>query len=617
MKNIRIPADLKNHVRKKAKFYFNKYEVNSIGIGLKNLEEEAPAIIFGVSKKFGLETLAENAIEVIPEYIEVGGIKFKTDVIERTYKVKAIKVKPENSIQSASGRKSYCDPVKPGVSISHHLGTAGTAGCVVYDAYTSEQYILSNWHVLHGEDGLIGDEIVQPGPHDDNRIKMNLAGTLIRSHLGVAGDCAIARIDYRTVDDRILGLDDTFVEFIGDPYLGDMVIKSGRTTNVTYGIVSQVNMTCNINYGSIYNPKYVAIGCFEISPSPSYPAIDGEISRPGDSGAAWMYFEPNTEETTNLLLGLHFAGETDDGEYALACYPSSVFEKLEILPSSQHQLESLRTNPGFNETFLSEKLFLPKPLKDNVRNDLYIQGDDSVINYMHFSLTMSKSRKIALWVGWNVDGGRFQPIRGNTSYFRKDGNISFDYQIGNELYAGNDLDRGHLARRADLVWGGYEEAKQANKDSYYYTNIAPQHYKFNRSSAGGIWGEIENAIYLDLAKPGSKYSVFAGPVFSDSDKEINNIQIPNAFWKIVYYQDKATQRIVSRAYIVTQVDLIDDITSQIESLEDYQVYQISINRVQQLTGFDFPNKSQHIGSIESLNEGEFIVKINSYEEIIK
>ncbi|MGN5392425.1 DNA/RNA non-specific endonuclease [Streptomyces sp. JL7001] len=47
-------------------------------------------------------------------------------------------------------------------------------------------------------------------------------------------------------------------------------------------------------------------------------------------------------------------------------------------------------------------------------------------------------------------------------------------QIGNELYEDNPLDRGHLARRADLLWGAPLEAKKANKDSFHYTNITPQ-----------------------------------------------------------------------------------------------------------------------------------------------
>ena len=47
-------------------------------------------------------------------------------------------------------------------------------------------------------------------------------------------------------------------------------------------------------------------------------------------------------------------------------------------------------------------------------------------------------------------------------------------QAGNEVYDRNRLDRGHLARRSDLLWGPAAEARRANSDSFYFTNISPQ-----------------------------------------------------------------------------------------------------------------------------------------------
>ncbi len=49
------------------------------------------------------------------------------------------------------------------------------------------------------------------------------------------------------------------------------------------------------------------------------------------------------------------------------------------------------------------------------------------------------------------------------------------YQCGDELYIDNDLDRGHLVRRRDPVWGN--SAEEANKDTFYFTNASPQHKK--------------------------------------------------------------------------------------------------------------------------------------------
>jgi hypothetical protein len=43
------------------------------------------------------------------------------------------------------------------VGIGHVDSTAGTLGCLVKDAVTGELRLRSNWHVLQGETGEIGD----------------------------------------------------------------------------------------------------------------------------------------------------------------------------------------------------------------------------------------------------------------------------------------------------------------------------------------------------------------------------------------------------------------------------------------------------------------------------
>ena len=67
--------------------------------------------------------------------------------------------------------------------------------------------ILSNWHVLHGANGAVGDATVQPGPFDDNNVAGNFCGNLLRSHLGAAGDCALSRIRTREHERSIFELD--------------------------------------------------------------------------------------------------------------------------------------------------------------------------------------------------------------------------------------------------------------------------------------------------------------------------------------------------------------------------------------------------------------------------
>ena len=75
---------------------------------------------------------------------------------------------------------------------------------------------------------------------------------------------------------------------------------------------------------------------------------------------------------------------------------------------------------------------------------------------------MSASRRLARWVAWNIDGMRLFPSDSiaRSDDFRLDPRLPDDAQTGEEVYAGNDLDRGHLARRSDLLWGTLDEARR-------------------------------------------------------------------------------------------------------------------------------------------------------------
>ncbi len=89
-------------------------------------------------------------------------------------------------------RKARLDPIAPGVSIGR-VGSvpprAGTIGCIVFDKVDGTPYVLCDWHVLQGGDGVIGNAVFQPGPHDDNRTRRNRLGVL--SRCSPAGTCPV------------------------------------------------------------------------------------------------------------------------------------------------------------------------------------------------------------------------------------------------------------------------------------------------------------------------------------------------------------------------------------------------------------------------------------------
>jgi endonuclease G len=232
---------------------------------------------------------------------KVGG--FPVDVIEATYgpsTTPTVLDYDDEAAIEAIDRKAAVDPLIGGVSCGNPRITAGTIGAIVFDRGTCQPMILSNWHVLAGSStAAVGENILQPGQFDGGTQPV---ATLTRMQLDSRMDAAVATLNGARGHTRdILGLGT--VSGIDSPTLGMQVVKSGRTTAITQGVVDGVSMSVSINYG---DPGVVAFSNqIRIVPRPPWPAVDYEVSKGGDSGSVWL------NQANNRAIGLHFAGETD------------------------------------------------------------------------------------------------------------------------------------------------------------------------------------------------------------------------------------------------------------------------------------------------------------------
>ncbi|MEU3620562.1 DNA/RNA non-specific endonuclease [Streptomyces sp. NPDC006872] len=576
----KLVGSLRRYIRARGPELLEDPNVTSVGIGRKitgGRRGQQVVLQFTVASKAEPEALEALGTTPIPESVTVDGVEVPTDVIERSYEPHFRTVAEVES----PARKTRLDPIEPGVSVGlagSVRPSAGTIGAIVFDKADGTPYVLSNWHVLNGPEGALGDEIAQPGPHDDNRVRRNRLGVLKRSHLGVAGDCAISTIEDRGFVQEIFELGVVPGE-LGEPDLDDKVVKSGRTTGVTHGIVRRIDTIAKIDYRGRVGVK--TIGCFEIGPDPANPAADAEISRPGDSGALWMFKQANGRPGT-VMAGLHFGGEgkNDPDEHALACLSTSVFEKLEIslTPPAPEDIEGVA---GYDPDFLGDRVEAPQLDAALTRDAVLLDGSE-VIPYTHFSLTLSKKRRFPFWVGWNIDGGSLKKLSRNDIRFVKDPRLPANTQVGNELYENNRLDRGHVARRADLLWGSLPEANKANTDSFFYTNITPPMDDFNQSSKNGLWGELEDAVFADVDVDDLKVSVFGGPVFQDDDHAFRGVKIPREFWKIITFTENGTLK--AKAFLLTQnLDQLEAL-----DLDEFRLFQITLAELEQRTQLLFP-----------------------------
>lgn len=239
---------------------------------------------------------------------------------------------------------------------------------------------------------------------------------------------------------------------------------------------------------------------------------------------------------------------------------------------------------GYDPRFLDTDLAPPQVPAPGPDDDPSLAAD---LDYAHFTVRMHPERRLAWWVAWNIDGLRLFPsesISRSGQRFRLDPRIPADAQTGEEAYADNDLDRGHVARRSDLLWGTLAEAQRANSDSFHFTNITPQHQDFNQSGRGGVWGLLENAVLALEGLEDRRLTLFAGPVLGPADPVYRGVQLPVEHWKVVVY--RLDGRLRAKAFVLTQ-DLDGLERAVPDFLDDFDTYLVPLDLLEERTGLAF------------------------------
>jgi endonuclease G len=238
---------------------------------------------------------------------------------------------------------------------------------------------------------------------------------------------------------------------------------------------------------------------------------------------------------------------------------------------------------GYDVNFLEKKVPLPS-IPDNLIDDVVKlkNSNNDELKYTNFSAVMSKSRGLAFYTAVNIDGSKLQQLERNNDVWYYDPRIEREFQYGPELYSNNDLDRGHLVRRLDPVWGS--NFKDANEDTFHFSNCSPQHKNLNQKT----WLDLEDYILGNADVHDLKVNVFTGPVFNKNDLIYRGkYRIPSEFWKVVtIVKNNDNHSISSTAYLQTQKQLIENLKFL---FGEYKTYQVQIAKIESLTGLNFGN----------------------------
>jgi endonuclease G, mitochondrial len=234
---------------------------------------------------------------------------------------------------------------------------------------------------------------------------------------------------------------------------------------------------------------------------------------------------------------------------------------------------------GYDPSFLEQEV--PRPsISDTLIDDVVKlkNSNNDELKYTNFSVIMSKSRGLAFYTAVNIDGSKLKPLERTNDVWYYDPRIEKEFQYGPDLYFNNDLDRGHLVRRLDPVWG--LNFKEANEDTFHFSNCSPQHKNLNQKT----WLGLEDYILRNSDLYNLKVNVFTGPIFNENDLVYRGkYLIPSEFWKVVTII-KTDGSISSTAYLQTQNQLIENLKF---IFGEYKTYQMAITKIESLTKMNF------------------------------
>lgn len=276
----------------------------------------------------------------------------------------------EGKIVLENARDARFDPIVGGINIGNdRFPTIGTLGAVVYDKSGDRGPLGITCHHVLMLDNEVGaaeyyDKIMQP--NDEN------SESIISTIEYVKKNYADRELDYcifeiPVVDKVNYTYSRAFSRNIYElphkfglqgikiaPRIGDNVIKSGRTTGVTKGCIDGISQN----------------GVLTIKKRNSQ---DPKLSAHGDSGSIWLM-----DDTSNLAVGLHYAG--DAGIVAYANSMKKIAEKANIEVSFPSKVTTSTVSPQLNGNI-----------------SMFARGENEYL----YTSAMYNSEEASLWTIWS------------------------------------------------------------------------------------------------------------------------------------------------------------------------------------------------------------------------
>ncbi len=147
-----------------------------------------------------------------------------------------------------------------------------------------------------------------------------------------------------------------------------------------------------------------------------------------------------------------------------------------------------------------------------------------IVAHEYYSLCYHEDHEQAAWVFYELTQAEVKGGWNRSNDFREDQNI-LTGSAALADYRGSGFDRGHLAPAADMAFH-----QTAMSESFYMSNMSPQHPSLNR----GTWKKLEGQV-RKWAYARNALWVASGPVFKKNLGTIgtNAVTVPGMYYKVL------------------------------------------------------------------------------------
>jgi endonuclease G len=201
---------------------------------------------------------------------------------------------------------------------------------------------------------------------------------------------------------------------------------------------------------------------------------------------------------------------------------------------------------------------------------------EQIIKHAGYTVSYNKQTRLPNWVGYELTRAETRGRQERTDRFTADPQVKGPAAT-NDDYSRSGYDKGHIAPAADMKWSG-----RAMKESFYFSNICPQHPRLNRQG----WKELEEKA-RDWAVADSAIIIVSGPILAKRPKTIgrNQVAVPQRFFKVILSPFAKPMRAIGFLF------------DNAPATAPLRTYAVTVDSVERATGMDFfaalPDSVEH------------------------